>query len=111
MTATVTAEFRDEFEADRTRLLKRRILWYVGVLVLFGIFAQIVSTIVQKIGPQQNQTTAMLEYQRVLSWFAWGSYLVYAGVFFAVWRRALSRAQMLRLIFWVIVIVTGIAHG
>jgi len=107
LTRTVTAEFRDEFEADRTRLLRRRILWYVGVYVLFGIFAQTAARIVNLLGNQQNQQPEIIEVQRVLGLFSWGSYLVYSIVFFIVLKRTLTRSQMLRMIFWVIVVVTG----
>jgi serine phosphatase RsbU (regulator of sigma subunit) len=107
MTSTVTAEFRDEFEAERTGMLKRRILWYVAVFVLFGIMAQTLGKIVRILEIQPAQRAAMREYQTASEWLSWGAYLIYALVFYMVWRRSLSRPQMLRLIFWVIVIVTG----
>lgn len=109
MTATVTAEFRDEFEADRTRLLRRRILWYVAVFVIFGVFAQTANQIAQKLGAQPNPQPAMIEFQTVLGWIGWATYLIYTVVFFTVRRKTLNRMQLLRLIFWVIVVVTSVS--
>ncbi|MCB9847714.1 MAG: serine/threonine-protein phosphatase [Phycisphaeraceae bacterium] len=107
MTATVTAEFRDEFEAERTRLLRRRILWYLAVYVLFGVFIQIVNAIGQAISGGDPQP-GMNEYRRVMTNLSWIIYLIYIGVFLFVRQRRLDRGRLLRLIFWVIVIATGI---
>ena len=108
MTATVTEEFRDEFEAERTGLLKRRILWYIAVFLVIGVGSQALGVLVRLLGFEQTQNPAMVEYQDTLGRISWGIYVVYAIVFFVVWRRTLSRPQMLRLIFWVIVAATGI---
>lgn len=109
MTATVTAEFRDEFEAERTRLLRRRILWYVMVFVLLGVFVQLLNQIGSMLSDQSNAEPAMVQMQRILNMISWLGYLIYAITFLVVWKREMTRPQMLRLIFWVIVVASSIS--
>lgn len=89
-------------------MLRRRILWYVAVFVLFGVASQVLARVVQLLGAPTGARSEITEFQRLLNNLAWLGYLLYTVIFFIVWKRSLSRLQMLRLIFWVIVVVTGV---
>lgn len=64
MTSTFTTEFHHEFEAERARWLRRRFLWYSGVVIAFGLMGVIGSVVsvalgkpMTRVGGQQTTIT------------------------------------------------------
>ena len=100
MTRTVTTDFRDEYEAERTRWLRKRFLWYSGVVLGFSLL-QLIGTYISIALGQDPLMTG----QDVLLITAVGlpNVIGYLAAFLFVLRRPLRRDALLRLVFWLIV--------
>lgn len=97
MSATFTSDFRHEFEAERERWLRRRFLWYAGVVIGLAAISLIITVI----------ATLVMTREDVADWWALGVGMAstgfYVAAFVYAYRRLLSRDQTLRLVFWLIV--------
>lgn len=101
MSATVTSDFRVEYETERLRRLRRRFLWYTGIFGGFGA----VSTL------GLAGATFFLPAEQHILWLAVVglsavSSLLFLGLFVRV-RRAgapISRRTLVRLAYWLIVV-------
>lgn len=97
-TATFTTEFRHEIEAEQSRWLRRRFLWYCGVvggLTLLSAVIHLITLIVSFVAqtPMINRMSEALQIcdgSLALAAFTWA--------FLKVRRTALPRAQIIRLV-------------
>lgn len=100
--ATFTTEFGHEFEAERGEWLRRRFLWYSGVVVgvncLLVILPGVVTLLADEAAPQGALLSGWIMTGTVLA-----STLLYLWAFVHVRRHATGRDQVLRLVFWLIV--------
>ncbi|MEC9373123.1 MAG: PP2C family protein-serine/threonine phosphatase [Planctomycetota bacterium] len=98
MTQTFTQEFQHEYEAERSRWLRRRVLWYFGVSLLFAVIGVFVNTIniegVEEVG-------SLILVDKLLKY---SSLVIYITAIAIVWLRPMSRRGLLRLVFTVIVV-------
>ncbi|RMH26702.1 MAG: serine/threonine-protein phosphatase [Planctomycetota bacterium] len=101
MTATVTSDFREEFEAERLRWLRRRFLWYTGINGALGVLgtAAVFLVVVQLPRDALGLLTASVLLNLI------GTTL-YASLFFYVRsaHRPFSRERLVRFVFWLIVV-------
>ncbi|MEQ9617492.1 MAG: PP2C family protein-serine/threonine phosphatase [Phycisphaerales bacterium] len=99
MTATVTADFREEFEAESTRRLRTRFMWYCGVVLILSLFSILSVVVVVVFAPPHAKTEAViLTIATVLAVipFAW-------ALFYAKKRQRIARRTLIRIVFWLIV--------
>ncbi|HBS29663.1 MAG TPA: hypothetical protein DEB06_09495 [Phycisphaerales bacterium] len=101
MTSSVTTDFREEYEAERGRLLRRRFLWYAGVVIGLSVSLLIVQIGVFAFVPAVREYSRQFWLQFV---FAALSTAVYVTAFFWVRRHTLDRGQTLGLVTRLIVI-------
>lgn len=102
-TATFTADFRDEFESERTRWLRRRFLWWTGTVGVIGCIQLITVVLVAAYTlPGEQWPWAMLvvivngcAVATFVSAFTWAKRHV----------EFVPRERLLRIVSWVIVIV------
>jgi len=91
--STFTTEFGHEFEAERGRWLRRRFLWYTGVIGAFNTLAVIGGAIAmafETTGESWNQ--AILNFSVGLA-----TTLLYVGAFQYVRRRPVTQVVVLRM--------------
>lgn len=111
MSQTFTSEFHAEYEAERSRWLRRRFLWYAGVVIALGLISVVVPLVMAlvpsavKINAENGE-----ELERGLRLtllaslpFQFASLALYTSAFVYVSRRLLDRERMIRLTFWLIV--------
>ena len=108
MTISVTTEFREEFEAERLHWLRRRFLWYTGVVGGLGVLDVIGSTIATFIGFGGEYPAWIPWVLIALSALAAGAYAV-AFLFALRTRKPLTRATLIKLVF-ALILVNGMAH-
>lgn len=108
--STFTADFRHEFEAETTTLLRRRFLWFTGlflVLIFMGVVAGAVSLVAyQQGGPPSHITEANARLYRGLILAPTSgtiSLLVYLGCFIYVLRHRPPLQTLLNMAFWLVV--------
>ncbi len=97
MSLSVTTEFRLEYEQERASWLRRRVLWYTGVitgLTVLGIIIAIAANHLSDSGNLQHLLNISL------SVLLGGFYLL---AFLAVWRALMTRERLLRLVYILIV--------
>lgn len=101
MTATVTSDFREEFEAERSRWLRRRFLWYTGIFGALGLLATLASVAIFFNISREAFGLAI----GVVGLNLVGATL-YVAFFLHVRRadRPITRAALVRLVFWLIVL-------
>ena len=103
MTSTVTMDFREEFEAERTRWLHKRFLWFcaitMGVLVL-GLVLGIPAILMAEDPDATPGRVVVLQLLSGVPQFA-----ILLACFARVRRQALSRDRLVKLVFWLFVIV------
>ena len=103
MTRTLTMDFREEYEAERTRRLRHRFLWYSGVLATFLIVWSAIKSISVALSLVEAPSAGavVIEAARNLP-----QVVIFVGAFLYVLRRPLSRPQLLKLVFG-LTVVTG----
>ncbi len=114
MTSTFTSEFREEYELERERWLRRRFVWYVSVIIVLGGLSLMASLIpalgwgIQVHGLPEEETARVIRAARTGSWIVSilgaGGVAVYVAGLLYVRKRLLNRESLLRLVFWLIVI-------
>lgn len=102
MSATFTSEFRHEFEVEREKLLRRRFLWYAGVVLALGLLNLIGTLVAAYFLPQQM--TRMSSIWALLITLIQNLFYVWAFVY--VYRVSLGRESILRLVS-ILIIVSG----
>jgi len=102
VTATVTADFREEFEAERTTWLRKRFLWFSGAVAVVAILFTIVEALWQLLGAGSAPWSDFVRREFVRL----AQFVLFGGAFLLVWRRrtSLSRKALLSLVFWCIVL-------
>ncbi len=104
MTTSVTTEFREEFESERERWLRRRFLWYTGVVIgmnLLGLGSGLLAVkFVSSLGGEMPGGWANFMLSVALT-------LLYLGAFAYARRHLMSRERMLRLVTVLILIYGG----
>jgi len=105
MTHTVTQDFREEYEAERTRWLRRRILWYTGILGGFQIVSLAISFLEIALG---SDRTVSLEGLGLIVLRGFPVLLLLLGSFAYVSRRTMRQESLLRIAFWLTVIIGAI---
>lgn len=106
MTSSVTTDFREEYEAERSRWLRKRFLWYAGVVItiaILGIIGQILGVIFSEEVRKLVTQSIMQATLGVLS------ILIYIGAFVWALRHTLVRERMLKLVYALIVITGAIS--
>lgn len=107
MTATVTADFREEYELELTRWLRRRFLWYSGVVLVLSAVSYVILAIftwlayTDVLGPE---TREQMPLQLVSNAVASPGVIYYIWAFVHVRRRVLPREQLLGLVSRLIVV-------
>ena len=109
--ATFTTEFGQEFEAERERWLRRRFLWYTGVvggLRVISLIGMVLAILIPGLddGKFREGSASILTWMFVLTTL---SAAIYLGAFWRVFRDPGSGGQVLRVAFWLIV-SGGIIH-
>jgi hypothetical protein len=98
--AVFTGEFRQEYEAERERWLRRRFLWYTGVVGGVNLLGFAAGLLLWLLGPRAEGASA--------TWVSLLSEGLLATLFLIALRRALlrplGRQAVLDLAFWLIVI-------
>ncbi len=98
MTSTVTTDFREEYEAERERMLRRRFLWYAGVVFILGLITTGLTATVWIFGLNPDQPTYTM-----LNLFAQIPALIAYGLcWWLVARKPMTRGQLLGVVFWLI---------
>ncbi|UCD75171.1 MAG: serine/threonine-protein phosphatase [Phycisphaerales bacterium] len=107
MTSTLTMDFREEYEAERSRWLRRRVLWFCGVslvlagLSLMALAVSMLPAVAGAEGPPEMPALAVV--------LAFASQMVSAVLLFAVLmkvaRSLLRSDQLHRIVFWTIVAI------
>jgi serine phosphatase RsbU (regulator of sigma subunit) len=105
MSNAFTTEFHAEFEAERARWLRRRFLWYAGVVIGLGVIAGIVPTIIGlvpgavRIDAENGANIARGIRLTALATlpFQVVSLGLYIGAFIYVSKRLLGRDRLIRL--------------
>jgi len=126
MTATVTSDFRHEFDQERTRWIRKRVLWYLGVSIVIALIFMIPRSgwlsslyVVEAADPALESAEPgavaegpTIDAPGVVVAVDWGlkglnlAILVIAAIFVA--RRALSREALLGLVHWIILLSAGL---
>lgn len=93
-----TQEFAHEFEAERGRWLRKRFLWYAGVVIGFSVLSAIASVLSFLLMPSEILPGPIVRATLVgLSVTSIGTVL-YALAFFRVYKRQDTREGLLRLV-------------
>lgn len=100
-TATVTTDFREEYEAERGRWLRLRFLWYSGVVIGLSLIVLLIQALVFVFVEQVQGLKLQAGLQLGLGSL---STLCYVGAFVWAMRHTLDRPRMLRLVYAVILI-------
>ncbi|TVQ31833.1 MAG: serine/threonine-protein phosphatase [Phycisphaeraceae bacterium] len=104
MTSTFTSEFGREFEQERGRWLRRRLMWYIGVMLGLSALGVLGALIAQmfllSVGVSAVFTMAFL----ITSVVNIPVILFYIWAFLKVKRTLLSQQAALRLVYWLIVL-------
>jgi len=102
--ASFTTEFREEINFEQDRWLRRRFLWYSGVIICLGVLQVLGVFVVEMIGLNPDKTTT----GAVTRWIANGLNLVavvaYLLAFVTVYREPRPRAHIVRLVYWLIIL-------
>ena len=96
MSLSVTTEFRHEYEQERSIWLRRRFLWYTGVIIVFTVLGLLLSALLLTFAINTVQQWMNI----VLSVI---SGLLYVLAFLAAWRTVMKREKLLRLVSLLIV--------
>ncbi|TVQ78551.1 MAG: hypothetical protein EA380_05910, partial [Phycisphaeraceae bacterium] len=97
MSLSVTTEFRHEYEQERSIWLRRRFLWYTGVILVFTVLVLLLSSVLLL-------TFAINTVQQWMNIvFSVISGMLYVLAFLAAWRTVMKREQLLRLVYLLIV--------
>lgn len=108
MTATITSDFREEFELERGRWMRRRLLWYTGIFgglaVLQFVIQLIVGIVSLFVRIEGIERIGFIFWLSLVVTFL--TILIFAAPFAYVWRRreAITRDRMIGIVFWIIVI-------
>lgn len=97
MSLSVTTEFRHEYEQERSQWLRRRFLWYTGVVITLTVLGLILSVVVLLTFANNTVQQWMNIVLSVIS----GS--LYVLAFLAAWRTVMKRERLLRLVYLLIV--------
>ena len=100
MTSTFTADFRHEFEAERTRWLRKRVLWYFGVSIIISLI-NLPFTLLRVFQLEPSPERQAIIVQLAMIVFSLG---LYAFAFLRVRRRYMNQQSLLRLVYWIIVV-------
>jgi serine phosphatase RsbU (regulator of sigma subunit) len=118
VTVSVTAEFREEFEAERSAWLRRRFLWYTGLAGGFLVLTSLISSVAAvlmylgiDLAEAQPPPEAAVP-ATISTAFSWVSAMLFVSSFARVKRVSLpSRESLLRIITWVIVLAGLVKAG
>lgn len=100
---TYTAEFRDELEVQRLDLLRRRFLWYCGVIIAISLVGLLVGLLGSWFGSKFTRD-AILDPAMIVGWIMSGfSVLAYVLAFSWVYRNPQKKEQVYRIAVWLIV--------
>ena len=107
MTSTFTTDFRHEFEQEQERWLRKRFLWYAGVVIGLGVISGLFGAAMIVYGSREpgvirsTQEATLQIFAGVISTF------MYLGAFAYVYAHLLDRARLLRLVF-VLIVASGL---
>lgn len=102
---TYTAEFQEELESERTRLLRRRFLWFSGLVAAFASLGTLTSIVIiwLKFGAQVAVDLFTLPALGIPFLATFASITLYAIAFVRLLRKPMEQAPLLRLVFTLIV--------
>jgi serine phosphatase RsbU (regulator of sigma subunit) len=107
---TYTTEFRDELEVQRLDLLRRRFLWYCGVIVGLSFLSLTIGVGFAWFGSQFAKDRVLNDPTMIVSWVgSTFSLLVYVLAFSWVYRNPQKKEQVFRIAFWLILITGTLA--
>lgn len=105
--AAYTSEFHHEFKVETHRLLRRRFLWFTGLVGSFGVLS-LVFGIVGAFLLNRSEPGQVVTGDLVLDWRWWLVAIGYVGLYLCAFVYALqgrpSDRTMLRLSFWVVTV-------
>ncbi len=105
---TYTSEFKSEFEVQRLELLHRRILWYCGVVVGMSLLATAFVLFFAFLGSKFESGKVLNQMTTPAAIVGWigscVSLVLYIAVFMRVRSRRHTKEELLRIVFWLIVI-------
>lgn len=117
MSSTITAEFREEFELERERFLRKRFTWYAAVIIGLGVLKLVANAIpltglgvnIQTSDPDWGAEVARSIRVSALITLIFGaiSLLAYVGALIYSRRHLLPRDRILRLVS-VLILVNGL---
>src|SRR5690349_18127559 len=94
------ATIHPDFEHVRMQWLRRRFLWYAGVLIVLGI-ARNAAVLATWLAPHGETHTTIVRVAPAIAVANIG-FVIVAIAFVFVYRRALPRTQLIRLVQWMI---------
>ncbi len=108
MTATFTSDFHHEFEIERNRWLRRRFLWYTGVVIGLGLLQAIGGALAFVFSDELREGSAPVKFAVILVMaLNLAAIAMYFWAFQHARSRLLGRESTLRLVYWLIV-ATGV---
>lgn len=102
MTATVTADFRDEFEAERGKRLRRRFLWWTGVLLALSVIAVFAALVALLFANHVTNVENTRGLALVAVLFSIATTIPYAWGLTHVRKRLPARDVVVQMVFWII---------
>lgn len=102
MTATVTTDFREEFEAESARWLRVRFIWYCAVTLIISAVSMVFLGFLLVIAPPEVRLESFIVAGVSLAAFAAYVWLL----LFAYRRRSIRRELLIRIVYWLIVLAS-----
>ena len=98
MTASVTADFKHEWHAEQSEMLRRRFLWYTGIIASLLILQTLIGGIMHFATGFSGLLFSAVDVVTDVA-----SALMYTGAFLYVRKHRTTRDQLIRYVYWMIV--------
>lgn len=99
MTQSLTREFGEQFQAERTRLLRRRLMWYCGVSLAINVFVLLLGIQTSSAAGGVELTPLMRLIEALISYLG---LVVYGLALLWAWRTTPSQGAILSAVFWLV---------
>lgn len=109
VTSSITNDFHAEFEAETHAILRRRFLWFTGILSVLSVVGLAIMLILVAVGSKPTDAAPALpsNFNRQIIVAALGA-LLYATAFFAAWRLRILQGEYLLKLTYVLVLLDGL---
>jgi len=107
VTSTFTADFREEYEIEKARWLRRRFLWYTGVVGVIGVLSVLATGIGFLMGRVPENAAFSAVIALVMNVVATGLY--FTAFWTAYRQRSMARGAVLRWAY-LLIVVSGVLN-